>query len=362
MKHAHRTRPLEWVVGKCLFVLSTSVIVTLLLIFIFVGRMALPILFGETNSAAIQRVIPPGDMDKLSRAEWKSYLDLSEKQFESMDHKTLRSLMDLKAGAAREAPEFDPDGAVNTTQRRTLLLPYRWTGDAKPEDIWQPVSRAPKSNIVPLIVESLKTMFVALLVGLPLALGAALYVSQFAPHRLREWIKPLTEMLAGVPSVVIGFFALFVMARTLKEAFGYESRLHVFVAGFALSLAAIPVIFSIAEDALTTVSRSYSEAALALGASPWQTAWQVVLPAALPGVFAAVALGLGRAFGETMIVLMASGNASIMSASLFGTATVLLFLTFALNLVAIVVRSLMRKEFRSMNRTIESASMKSESV
>jgi phosphate transport system permease protein len=107
------------------------------------------------------------------------------------------------------------------------------------------------------------------------------------------------------------------MASFLQPIFGYESRLNAFVAGIALGLAVIPVVFSIAEDALTSVPRAYTQAALALGSTPWQASWKIVLPAAIPGVFAAVVLGFGRAIGETMVVLMASGNASIMSSSLF---------------------------------------------
>jgi phosphate transport system permease protein len=124
-------------------------------------------------------------------------------------------------------------------------------------------------------------------------------------------------MLAGIPSVVLGFFALIVLATVLQQVFGYQSRLNAFVAGIALGFAIIPVVFSISEDALTSVPRSYTQAALALGASKWQAAWKVVLPAAIPGVFAAVVLGFGRAIGETMIVLMASGNASIVSWNIF---------------------------------------------
>jgi phosphate transport system permease protein len=130
---------------------------------------------------------------------------------------------------------------------------------------------------------------------------------------MREWLKPAIELLAGIPSVVMGFFALIVMASVLQNVFGYQSRLNAFVAGIALGLAIIPVVFSIAEDALTSVPRSYTQAALALGSSRWQAAWKIVLPAAIPGVFAAVVLGFGRAIGETMIVLLASGNASIVS-------------------------------------------------
>ena len=117
--------------------------------------------------------------------------------------------------------------------------------------------------------------------------------------------------------ISILIFALLVMASALQSIFGYESRLNAFVAGIALGLAVIPVVFSIAEDALTSVPRSYVQGALALGSTPWQATWKIVLPAAIPGVFAAVVLGFGRAIGETMVVLMASGNASIVSASLF---------------------------------------------
>jgi phosphate transport system permease protein len=149
-----------------------------------------------------------------------------------------------------------------------------------------------------------------------MALGAAVYVSQLARPRVREIAKPVIELLAGIPSVVLGFFALIVMATVLQWVFGYPSRLNALCAGIALGISVIPVVFSIAEDALTSVPRSYLQAALALGASKWKAAAQVVLPAALPGVFAAIALGFGRAIGETMIVLMASGNASIVSWSM----------------------------------------------
>ena len=156
-----------------------------------------------------------------------------------------------------------------------------------------------------------------MLFAIPLGVGAAIYVSQLATPRLREIIKPTIELLAGIPSVVLGFFALLVLASVLQSMFHYQSRLNAFVAGIALGLTVIPVVFTISEDALTSVPRGYGQAALALGAAPWQVAWQIVLPAALPGVFAACVLGFGRAIGETLIVLMASGNASIMSASIF---------------------------------------------
>ena len=191
-----------------------------------------------------------------------------------------------------------------------------WPGYDQVEHIWQPVSEIPKFGIWPLLIGSLKVTVVAMVFGVPLAVGAALYVSQFAAPRLREIVKPAVEMLAAIPSVVLGFFALIVMATLFQDWLGLESRLNGLVAGVALSFAVIPLVFTISEEAFRAVPRSFVEASTALGAARWQTVVRVVLPAASPGIAAGVALGLGRAVGETMIVLMASGNASIVSASL----------------------------------------------
>lgn len=316
IRRGHNARPLEWLAEKFIFLVSLSAIVMVFLIFLFVTREALPVVLGQMNSSQVQKVIPPDQLDKMSPAEVKLYLGLSEKQFKEMDKEILKTLMEIKVESAKEAP-VNKDAAANTTAWRYLLQPYQWSDYSKPEYIWQPVSQIQKYNIMPLLVGSLKTTLVALLFSVPLSLAAAIYVSQLASPKLKEYIKPAIEMLSGIPSVVLGFFALIVLASVLQSIFGYQSRLNSFVAGIALGLAIIPVVFSIAEDALTSVPRSYTQAALALGASKWQAAWQVVLPAALPGVFAAVVLGFGRAIGETMVVLMASGNASIMSWNLF---------------------------------------------
>jgi phosphate transport system permease protein len=191
----------------------------------------------------------------------------------------------------------------------------QWPGYDAPEHVWQPVSEIPKYGVWPLLVGTIKVTLVAMLVSVPLAIAAAVFVSQYAGHRAREWLKPAIELLAGIPSVVLGFFALIVMASWFQEALGLDSRLNAIVAGVALSIAVIPVIFTVCEEALGAVPRSYVEASQALGAARWQTITRVVLPAAAPGIAASVALGLGRAFGETMIVLMASGNAAILSAN-----------------------------------------------
>ena len=182
---------------------------------------------------------------------------------------------------------------------------------------WQPVSENPRYGMLPLILGTLKVTIIAILFAAPLAILAALYTAMFAPSRLREYIKPVIELLAGFPSVVIGFFALMILASFFQNIFGYSSRLNAFVGGIAMSLSAIPVIYTLTEDALTAVPRTYIEASLGLGASIRQTAFSVVMPAATPGIFAAVLLGIGRVFGETMIALMATGNAALVSANTF---------------------------------------------
>jgi phosphate transport system permease protein len=182
---------------------------------------------------------------------------------------------------------------------------------------WLPVSDRPRYGLIPLFIGTLKITLIAILFAAPIAILAALFSAAFAPYWLREIIKPAIELLAGFPSVVIGFFALMVMASFFQGLFGYDGRLNAFVGGVAMALAAIPIIFTITEDALTAVPKTYTEASLALGATKWQTALFVVLPAATPGIFAAVLLGIGRVFGETMIALMATGNAAMSSINPF---------------------------------------------
>lgn len=182
---------------------------------------------------------------------------------------------------------------------------------------WLPVSDHPRYGLIPLFVGTLKITLIAMLFAAPIAILAAMFSASFAPYWLREIIKPAIELLAGFPSVVIGFFALMVMASFFQNIFGYDGRLNAFVGGVAMALAAIPIIYTITEDALTAVPRTFTEASLALGASKWQTALFVTLPAATPGIFAAILLGIGRVFGETMIALMATGNAAMTSVNPF---------------------------------------------
>jgi phosphate transport system permease protein len=180
-----------------------------------------------------------------------------------------------------------------------------------------PVSENPRFGLLGLLIGTLKVTIIAMLIAGPLAVLAALYTSCFASKRVKEIIKPIIEMLAAFPSVVIGFFALMVLATFFQDVFGYDSRLNAFIGGVAMALAAIPIIYTISEDALAAIPKTYTEASLALGASKWQTAFFVVLPAATPGIFAALLLGVGRVFVETMIALMATGNAALSSLNPF---------------------------------------------
>ena len=204
--------------------------------------------------------------------------------------------------------------------------------------LWQPVGDIPKYGLVPLLTGTFKVVVVAMLFAVPLSILAAVFSAEFASPRLREVLKPAIELLAGIPSVVMGFFALMVLASWLQAVTHSEMRLNALTAGIALGLGVIPTVFTVAEDALRAVPRSYREASLGLGASAWQTAWHVSLPAASAGVAAGVLLGLARAVGETMIVLMASGNAAITSASPLDSVRTL-SATIAAELAEVVVGS-----------------------
>ncbi|MCI0354507.1 MAG: phosphate ABC transporter permease subunit PstC [Acidobacteria bacterium] len=219
----------------------------------------------------------------------------------------------------REAlPVFTSAEVHEEVTLATMFLPQNYgTPEAPLPYVWQPVGEFPKYSLMPLFLGTLKATLVAMLFATPLAILAAIYTTEFAPAWLREAVKPVVEMLAGIPSVVLGFFALIVLATWMQDFFDFEYRLNAITAGIALGLAVLPIVYTVAEDALNAVPARFRNASYALGATPWQTAWRVTLPAALPGVFAGIVLGFGRAMGETMIVLMASGNAAITSWNFF---------------------------------------------
>jgi phosphate transport system permease protein len=237
--------------------------------------------------------------------------------------------------AKEAAPIFYSAAVRAEVTLSQMWIPQLWPGYDEAGSVWQPVSEIPKFGLWPLVLGTFKVTLVAMLVGVPLGIGAAVYVSQYARPRTRELVKPVVELLAGIPSVVLGFFALMIMASWFQDFFGLESRLNALVSGVALSIAVIPVIFTLSEEALRAVPRSYVEASIALGAARWQTIMRVVLPAASPGIAAGIALGLGRAVGETMIVLMASGNAAIVSGS-FTDSTRTIAATIAAELAEVV--------------------------
>ncbi|MCR4403798.1 MAG: phosphate ABC transporter permease subunit PstC [Candidatus Acetothermia bacterium] len=176
---------------------------------------------------------------------------------------------------------------------------------------WAPTAEPPRFGLLPLLLGSLWVTFGALLLAVPLGLGAAIYIAELAPAGLRELLKALVEVLAAIPSVVYGFFALVIIVPWVKASFHLPIGKTALSASLVLGVMALPTIVSLAEDALTGVPRGFREAALALGATKWQTIWRVTVPAALSGISTAVILGAGRAIGETMTVLMVSGMAPI---------------------------------------------------
>jgi len=178
-------------------------------------------------------------------------------------------------------------------------------------DRWIPVSfQKEQFGIYPLLTGSVLVTAIATVVAVPFGVIGAVYLSEVARSSEAELLKPFIELLAGIPSVVIGFFGLVVLAPLVKAAFGLETGLNAFTGGLLLGLMAIPTIMSVSEDALRSVPASYKQASLALGGNEIQTIWRITVPAALPGIVAAVMLGIGRVIGETMAVMMVTGNAA----------------------------------------------------
>jgi phosphate transport system permease protein len=183
---------------------------------------------------------------------------------------------------------------------------------------WIPVSFQKESfGLLPLITGSLLVTALATILTIPFGVGAAVYISELARPTEREILKPFIEILAGIPSVVIGFFGLVVLVPLIKSIFNLSTGLTALAGAVLLALMAIPTVVSISEDAIRSVPASYKAASLALGASKMQTIWKVTVPAALPGIVAAVMLGIGRVIGETMAVMMVTGNAAVITASPF---------------------------------------------
>jgi len=228
---------------------------------------------------------------------------------------------------------------------------------------WTPVSFQKESfGIIPLITGSVLVTLFATIIAIPFGIIGAVYISEIANSKEREFLKPFIEILAGIPSVVLGFFGLVVIVPAVKALFGLNTGLTAISGAVILAFMAIPTIITISEDAIKSVPASYKEASMALGASKLLTTWKVVVPAALSGIIAAVMLGMGRVVGETMAVMMVTGNAPVTSfnpftsvrtmtatiaaemgevtfggehySALFWVGIVLMLMTFLLNLVS----------------------------
>jgi phosphate transport system permease protein len=169
---------------------------------------------------------------------------------------------------------------------------------------------------LPLILGSALITVTAVAIALPLGVATAVFVREVAPGWAREVLKPMIEVLAGIPSVVLGFFGMTLAAPLVRETLGAPTGLTAFTGALILAYMALPTIISVAEDALDAVPKSYRDAGLAMGATQWQTIWRVVVPAARSGIVTAVMLGMGRAIGETMAVMMVTGNAARMPLTL----------------------------------------------
>ncbi len=174
---------------------------------------------------------------------------------------------------------------------------------------WYPVSEPPTFGIMPFFVATLWITLVATAISVPVGVACAAYLAEAAPVKVRETVKPIIEILAGIPSVVMGFIGLMLLSPLVQSAFNLNTGLCGLSAGIMLSLMSLPIIISVSEDALRAVPDDFRHAAYALGSTKWETIWHVSIPGALSGITAAIMLGVGRAIGETMTVLMVAGGA-----------------------------------------------------
>ena len=243
---------------------------------------------------------------------------------------------------------------------------------------WNPVAAIPSYGIAPLIVGTLLVTLGSMVIAVPLSIGTAVYISELASPRVKLVIKPAIELLAGIPSVVYGFFGLIVLTDWLRVTFDQPSGESWLAGSLLLGIMALPTITSVAEDAIRSVPHEYREGSLAIGATLWQTISRVVVPAALSGITAAIILGMGRAIGETMAVMMVTGNAAVIPSpitnilspvrtltgtlgiemgevasgslhynALFGLAVVLLLITLIVNLGAVLILKRLNAQTRT---------------
>jgi len=183
--------------------------------------------------------------------------------------------------------------------------------------LWYPTSDPPDFGIFPLLAGSLAVTAVSSAIAIPLGVMTAIYLAEIARPRMRQCVKPVVELLAALPSVVIGFFGMVIVAPFLQDIFDIATGLNLFNAAIMLAFMSVPTICSISEDAIYSVPGELREASLALGATHWETIVRVVLPASTSGISTGVILGMSRAIGETMVVLMVAGGAAMIPTSIF---------------------------------------------
>ncbi len=308
-------RPSEFIAEKLITGIAFLSIAIIILIFLFVFKETLPIFSGNN----VKKTELPQAKQETYGAATSDQNDNKQEVYGATEPETKNAQQEVYGETGDTVKDTVVSGEAGgfSYKEDESKSGNEVTLKGLAGKVWLPVSDRPRYGLLPLIAGTIKITIIAILFAGPLAILAALFSAAFAPRWMREIIKPAIELLAGFPSVVIGFFALMIMATFFQHLFGYDTRLNAFVGGVAMALAAIPIIFTIAEDVMTAVPSTYKEASLALGASKWQTAFFVTLPAAAPGIFAAVLLGIGRIFGETMIVLMATGNAALLSFSPF---------------------------------------------
>lgn len=181
---------------------------------------------------------------------------------------------------------------------------------------WLPISEPPKFGIVPLLLGSIYVTVGAIVICVPLGVASAMFIAEVAPKFLKHILKTLVEILASIPSVVLGFIGIVWLGPFLRNTFGLTTGMCGLTGSLLLAFMALPTIISISEDALVGVPRTYREAAFGLGATHWQTLWRIILPSASSGIIAAVMLGIGRVIGETMVVMMVTGNAPVVPRSI----------------------------------------------
>ena len=202
-------------------------------------------------------------------------------------------------------------GKVLPTQN---ITPSEFFGGTK----WYPTATpAPIFGLIPLLLGTLLVSIGAIVLSLPFGLAVAIYMAEIANHRMRDFLKPIIELLAGIPSVVYGFFGLVVIVPLIQKTFDLPVGETAFAGSVVLAIMALPTIITVAEDAMRTTPRAMKEASLALGATQWQTIYKVIIPYSISGITSAVVLGIGRAIGETMAVLMVTGNAAVIPTSFF---------------------------------------------